>query len=76
MMTIMIMVMVMLGGTENDNETLYWNVPYWGHQLLDINCRMCVCVCVRACVRACVRVCVRACVRACVRRHVAKLRQE
>ena len=32
-------------------RTLYWNVPCWGHQLWDINCRMCVCVSVCVCVR-------------------------
>ena len=42
------------------DRTLYWNVPCWGHQLWDINCRMCVCV----------SVCLS------VRRHIAILRQE
>ena len=35
----------------SSNKLLYWNVPYWGHQLWDINCCMCVCVCV--CVSVC-----------------------
>ena len=45
---------------EPDCVDLYWNVPCWGHQLWDINCRMCVCV----------SVCLS------VRRHIAILRQE